>query len=163
MQRQSNKFRPQFTDEECITVYLWGISQRRFEQRAIYNYTKNHLSEWFPKGVSAVHQRRTGVNIAGSRLAVHSFRAQTLEPHMNGIGIGLESHHYHIQKSGAAVLGGELPGGIACVVGMCLPTLCQNSLAEFAAQTAKNVQMPPSPCARRGQKVFCEISRLRRP
>ena len=49
MQRQSNNFRPQFTDEECITVYLWGISQRRFEQNAIYNYTKNHLSEWFPR------------------------------------------------------------------------------------------------------------------
>ena len=49
MQRQSNNFRPQFTDEECITVYLWGISQRRFEQKAIYNYTKNHLLEWFPK------------------------------------------------------------------------------------------------------------------
>ncbi len=48
-QRQSNNFRPQFTDEECITVYLWGISQRRFEQKAIYTYTKNHLSDWFPK------------------------------------------------------------------------------------------------------------------
>ncbi len=49
MQRQSNNFRPEFTDEECITVYLWGISQRRFEQKTIYEYTKNHLSEWFPK------------------------------------------------------------------------------------------------------------------
>ncbi len=49
MQRQSNNFRPQFTDEECITVYLWGISQRRFELKAIYDYTKNHLLEWFPK------------------------------------------------------------------------------------------------------------------
>ena len=49
MQRLSNNFRPQFTDEECITVYLWGISQRRFEQKTIYEYTKNHLSEWFPK------------------------------------------------------------------------------------------------------------------
>ena len=48
MQRQSNNFRPQFSDEECITVYLWGISQRRFEQRAIYDYTKNHLPDWFP-------------------------------------------------------------------------------------------------------------------
>lgn len=47
-QRQSNNFRPQFSDEECVTVYLWGISQRRFEQKAIYNYTKNHLLEWFP-------------------------------------------------------------------------------------------------------------------
>ena len=48
-QRQSNNFRPKFTDEECITVYLWGIMKRRFELRAIYDYTKDHLSEWFPK------------------------------------------------------------------------------------------------------------------
>ena len=49
MQRQSNNFRPQFSDEGCITVYLWGISQRRLEQKTIYEYTKNHLSEWFSK------------------------------------------------------------------------------------------------------------------
>jgi len=49
MQRQSDNFRPQFSDEECITVYLWGISQRRFEQKTIYEYTKNHLWGWFPK------------------------------------------------------------------------------------------------------------------
>jgi len=49
MQRHSNNFRPQFSDEECITVYLWGISQRRFEQKTIYEYTRNHLLEWFPK------------------------------------------------------------------------------------------------------------------
>ncbi len=49
MQRQSNNFRPQFSDEECVTVYLWGISQRRFEQKTIYEYTRDHLLEWFPK------------------------------------------------------------------------------------------------------------------
>ena len=48
-QRQSNNFCPQFSDEECITVYLWGLNQRRFEKKAIYEYTKNHLLEWFPK------------------------------------------------------------------------------------------------------------------
>ena len=48
MQRQSNNFRPQFSDEECMTVYVWGIHQRRFEQKAIYQYTKNHLGDWFP-------------------------------------------------------------------------------------------------------------------
>ena len=48
-QRQSNNLRPKFSDEECITVYLWGIMKRRFELKAIYNYTKDHLSEWFPK------------------------------------------------------------------------------------------------------------------
>ena len=48
-QRQSNNSRPQFSDEECITVYLWGIKQRRFELKTIYTYTKSHLSKWFPK------------------------------------------------------------------------------------------------------------------
>ena len=35
-----------------MTVYLWGIHQRRFEQKkqkTIYEYTKNHLKDWFPK------------------------------------------------------------------------------------------------------------------
>ena len=48
-QRQSNNFRPEFSDEECITVYLRGICQRRFEQRTIYDYTTNHLLDRFPK------------------------------------------------------------------------------------------------------------------
>ena len=64
MQRQSNHFRPQFTDEECITVYLWGIGQRRFEQKAIYNYTKNHLLEWFPKLPSYQAFSRRCANLA---------------------------------------------------------------------------------------------------
>ena len=47
-QRQSNNSPPQFTDEECITVYLWGIKRREFDLKAIYSYTKDHLLEWFP-------------------------------------------------------------------------------------------------------------------
>ena len=47
-QRLSNNFRPKFLDEECITVYLWGILKRRFELRAIYDYVKEHLADWFP-------------------------------------------------------------------------------------------------------------------
>ena len=49
VQRLSNNFRPQFTDEEVITVYLWGIAQRRSEIKAIYTYIKSHLLDWFPK------------------------------------------------------------------------------------------------------------------
>lgn len=48
-QRLSNNFQPQFTDEEVITIYLWGIMQRRFEVRSIYNYVDSHLRDWFPK------------------------------------------------------------------------------------------------------------------
>lgn len=49
VQRLSNNFRPQFTDEEIITIYIWGTIQRRFEVKSIYTYTKMHLLEWFPK------------------------------------------------------------------------------------------------------------------
>ncbi len=45
MQRLSNNFRPKFKDVEVITLVIWGIAQRRFELKAIYNYTKNHLLE----------------------------------------------------------------------------------------------------------------------
>jgi len=49
VQRFSNNYRPQFTDEELITIYLWGIIQRQFEVKRIYTYIKMHLLEWFPK------------------------------------------------------------------------------------------------------------------
>lgn len=49
VQRLSNNFRPQFLDEECIVIYLWGILKRRFELRSIYDYTQEHLADWFPK------------------------------------------------------------------------------------------------------------------
>lgn len=48
MQRLSNNCRPKFTDEEIITIYLWGIMRRQFEGKAIYHYTRMHLLEWFP-------------------------------------------------------------------------------------------------------------------
>ena len=48
-QRLSNNNCPQFSDEELITVYLWGKAQQLVTRKAIYNYTRNHLLEWFPK------------------------------------------------------------------------------------------------------------------
>jgi len=47
-QRLSNNFRPQFTDEECLTVYLWGIIERRFEVKAIYAFIQDYWAGWFP-------------------------------------------------------------------------------------------------------------------
>lgn len=49
LQRLSNNNCPQFTDEELITVYLWGKGQQLLTRKAIYNYTKTHLLDWFPK------------------------------------------------------------------------------------------------------------------
>lgn len=48
-QRHGNNNRPAFTDEEVITIFLFGIMQNRTKIRDIYNYTQSHLSEWFPK------------------------------------------------------------------------------------------------------------------
>jgi len=71
MQRQNNNFRPQFSDEECITFFLWGISQRRFEQKTIHNYTKNHLLDWFPKlpSYAAFSRRLNAISPAFQALA----------------------------------------------------------------------------------------------
>ena len=47
-QRLSNNNCPQFSDEELITVYLWRKAQQFITRKTIYNYTKSHLSTWFP-------------------------------------------------------------------------------------------------------------------
>jgi hypothetical protein len=49
VQRLSNNNRPQFTDQEMMTVYLWGIQQRLFDTKAIHRYTLRHLRDWFPR------------------------------------------------------------------------------------------------------------------
>ena len=47
-QRQSNNFRPQFTDEECIVTYIWGIYNRKFEVKACYEFIVDYYGGWFP-------------------------------------------------------------------------------------------------------------------
>lgn len=48
-QRQSNNNEPTFTDEEVLTVYLFGIIKKRRTISEIYDYTAEHFSEWFPE------------------------------------------------------------------------------------------------------------------
>lgn len=48
-ERFSNNAHPEFTDEEVITIYLFGILRKRFEVTQIYEYTQDHLSMWFQK------------------------------------------------------------------------------------------------------------------
>jgi len=47
-QRLSNNFRPEFTDEECITAYLFGIAEGKFEVKAIHRFIKEYWGCWFP-------------------------------------------------------------------------------------------------------------------
>ena len=47
-QRMSNNCRPGFTDQELMTVYLFGHLQGHFTQRRLYDYAAGHWREWFP-------------------------------------------------------------------------------------------------------------------
>lgn len=47
-QRMSNNSHPNFTDEEVATIYLFGIIQGRKTIKEIYEYTQDHLQDWFP-------------------------------------------------------------------------------------------------------------------
>ena len=48
-QRQSNNAAPAFTDEEVLTIYLFGLMKRQKTIRAIYDYARDHFAEWFPE------------------------------------------------------------------------------------------------------------------
>ncbi|MEW6382306.1 MAG: transposase [bacterium] len=47
-QRMSNNHDPKFSDEELLTIFLYGVMKKRFELKDIYNYASSHLREWFP-------------------------------------------------------------------------------------------------------------------
>lgn len=48
-QRFSNHDTPVFTDEEVLTIDLFGVIHGHSQIRAIYAYTRDHLFEWFPR------------------------------------------------------------------------------------------------------------------
>ena len=47
-QRLSNNDQPTLTDEEVLTIYLFGIVRKHRTIQDIYHYTKDHLAAWFP-------------------------------------------------------------------------------------------------------------------
>ena len=47
--RMSNNNQPEFTDEEVMTIYLYGIMQKMREKKQIYDYINEHWKDWFPK------------------------------------------------------------------------------------------------------------------
>lgn len=47
-QRLSNNHEPLFSDEELLTIYLFGHMQGLTTQRRIYEYIRNHWCGWFP-------------------------------------------------------------------------------------------------------------------
>ena len=47
-QRLSNNNQPKFTDEECITVYLWGMMNGYCKQKDTYAFVKEYHGQDFP-------------------------------------------------------------------------------------------------------------------
>jgi len=71
VQRLTNNSRPQFSDQEMMTVYLWGTLQGFRDVKAIYTYTSRHLMEWFPAlpSYQAFDRRLGNLCMAFARLA----------------------------------------------------------------------------------------------
>ena len=48
MQRLSNNRFPKFSDEECITAYLWGKVEGRLTRKDVYTFIRDYWHDWFP-------------------------------------------------------------------------------------------------------------------
>ena len=49
-QRFSNNNKPDFTDVELLSIYIFCITEEeKFKIKSIYNYARKHLISWFPK------------------------------------------------------------------------------------------------------------------
>jgi hypothetical protein len=64
-QRLSNNFCPKFSDEECVTTYLWGIANQKFDVTACYEFIKSYWLEWFPKLPAYQNYNRRICNLSG--------------------------------------------------------------------------------------------------
>ena len=64
-QRLSNNFCPKFTDEECITIYLFGIAEEKFKVKGIHKFIKEYWHDWFPNLPSYQNFNRR-INYLGS-------------------------------------------------------------------------------------------------
>lgn len=49
VKRHSNNRHFAFTDEETITLYLFGVLSGHYSIKSIYDYANRHLRDWFPK------------------------------------------------------------------------------------------------------------------
>lgn len=47
--RMSNYANLEFSDEEIITIYMFGVMSNNYKIKDIYDYTDRHLRGWFPK------------------------------------------------------------------------------------------------------------------
>lgn len=79
-QRLSNNFHPKFTDEEAITCYIFGITERRLTMKDIYNFICDYWHGWFPD-IPCYKQFVTQINYLAP--AIQTFAYMLLRTHFD--------------------------------------------------------------------------------
>lgn len=88
-ERFSNNDKPDFTDQEIITIYLFAVNQeQKFKISEIYNFTLEYLLSWFPKlpSYSAFNFRLNRLSEVFKELVVNllnSFKPEECSEHMS--------------------------------------------------------------------------------
>ena len=115
-QRLSNNFLPKFTDEECITIYLFGIHEGKFDVKAIYTFIKEYWNSWFP-ALPAYQNFNRRINYLASSIRVLS---GLLGDNSNG-----EPTWSHLLDSLPVIIAGPKRSGSAKVAkGLCQKGYC---------------------------------------
>jgi hypothetical protein len=80
-QRDSN-FKPVFTDEEIITVYLFGQLNEKFNHRQIHQFIREYWSDWFPAlpSYQAFNRRLNLLNDNFQTLFAHLLKCLNAKP-----------------------------------------------------------------------------------
>lgn len=45
----NNKHSPDFTDEDILTIYIIGITEKMYKLKHIYNLVQQYMKDWFPR------------------------------------------------------------------------------------------------------------------
>jgi hypothetical protein len=75
-QRYTNNDKPEFTDQEIMTLYLFTVQEeQRFSVSQVYSFANNYLSSWFPAlpSYKAFNNRLNRLSEAFKAVAAHSF------------------------------------------------------------------------------------------
>lgn len=75
-QRYTNNDKPEFTDEEIMTIYLFAVQEeKRFSVSQVYSFANDYLGSWFPAlpSYKAFNNRLNRLSEAFKAVAAHSF------------------------------------------------------------------------------------------
>jgi hypothetical protein len=75
-QRYTNNDKPEFTDQEIMTLYLFAVQEeQRFSVSQVYSFANNYLSSWFPAlpSYKAFNNRLNRLSEAFKAVAAHAF------------------------------------------------------------------------------------------